>query len=101
MRPRGNRAHGTTPLPQFLDKRVADAKERRQGALGTAVFVIGPEDFLAQIEGVGFHSGQVTPDSPFIQLQTALSPDPELVVMTAPDQSYTSLIMESVKHVTH
>jgi hypothetical protein len=72
MRPRGNRAHGTTPLPQFLDKRVADAKERRQGALGTAVFVIGPEDFLAQIEGVGFHRGHVTPYSPFIQLQTAL-----------------------------
>jgi hypothetical protein len=30
-----------------------------------------------------------------------LGPDTELVVMTAPDQSYTSLIMEAVKHVTH
>jgi hypothetical protein len=39
MRPRGHRAHGTTPLQQFLDKRVVDTKERREGALGTAVFV--------------------------------------------------------------
>jgi ribonucleotide monophosphatase NagD (HAD superfamily) len=52
----GNRPHGAAPLQQVLDTRTADAKQRRQGALRAAVFVIGTEEVLTKIEGVGFHS---------------------------------------------
>jgi hypothetical protein len=53
--PWSNRPRGAAPLQQVLDKRAADAKQRRQGALRAAVCVIGTEDFLTKIEGVGFH----------------------------------------------
>jgi hypothetical protein len=72
MRPRCHRARGPTPLPQVLDTRAADAKYLREGTLGTALFVISPEDFLTKLEGVGFHGGHVMPYLPFIQLRTAL-----------------------------
>ena len=53
--PWGNRPRGAAPSQQVLDKRPADAKQRRQGALRAAVCVIGSEDFLTKIKGVGFH----------------------------------------------
>jgi hypothetical protein len=73
MRPWCNLARAPAPLYEFLDERAADAKQCREGALGTAVLVISSEDFLTKIEGIGFHICHVTPCLPFRQLQTALN----------------------------
>jgi hypothetical protein len=53
--PWSNRPRGAAPPQQVLDKRPADAKQHREGALRAAVCVIGMEDFLTKIEGVSFH----------------------------------------------
>jgi hypothetical protein len=72
MRPWRNLARVTAPLNELLDKRAADAKQRREGPLRAAVFVIGMEDFLAKIEGIGLHVAHTRPCLPSIQMQTAL-----------------------------
>ena len=53
--PWGNRPRGAAPLQQGLDTRTADAKQGGQAALRAAVCIIGTEEFLTKIEGVGFH----------------------------------------------
>ena len=50
-----NRPHGAALLQQVLDKRSADAKQHRQSTLRATVCVIGTDNFLTKIEGVGFH----------------------------------------------
>ena len=72
MRPGRNLARAAAPLDELLDKGAADAKERRKGPLRAAVLIIGTKDFLAKIQGVGFHVAHTRPWLPFIQLQTAL-----------------------------
>ena len=72
MRPRRNLPGAAALSYELLDKRTADAKERREGPLRATVCVISTEDFLAKIEGIGSHSAHIKLYLPFIQLQTAL-----------------------------
>jgi len=72
MRPWSHQSRGTAPPYELLDKGAADAKQRREGPLRAAVFVIGTEDFLAKIEGIGRHVAHTRPCLPSIQLQTAV-----------------------------
>ena len=72
MRPWSNLSRGTAPLDEPLDKGAADTKQRCEGPLRAAVCVIGPENFLAKINGIGLHIAQTRPCLPSIQLQTAI-----------------------------
>jgi hypothetical protein len=53
MRPGRHLARAAAPLDEPLDKRAADAKERREGPLRATVFIIRTEDVRAKIEGRG------------------------------------------------
>jgi hypothetical protein len=49
---------GTAPPQQLLDKRLADAKEGRDRVLRAESLIMGAENLLPQIKGVGFHAHQ-------------------------------------------
>jgi hypothetical protein len=51
-----NRAGRAAPLEQLLDKRAAHTEQGRQALLEAKSFLIGTEDFLTPIEGIGFHA---------------------------------------------
>jgi hypothetical protein len=50
---------GTAPPQQLLDERLADPKEGRNGALRAELLVIGAENLLSQVKGVGFHATSI------------------------------------------
>jgi hypothetical protein len=47
---------GTAPPKQFLDKRLAHPKEVCEGTLRAEPLIIGAENLLSQVKGVGFHT---------------------------------------------
>jgi hypothetical protein len=49
---------GTAPPKQLLDERLADSKEGREGALRAESLIIGAENLLSEVKGVGFHAYQ-------------------------------------------
>jgi hypothetical protein len=51
---------GTAPPKQLLDERLADPKEGRDGALRAEPLIIGAENLLSQVKGVGFHAHKHT-----------------------------------------
>ncbi len=58
MRARRDIPAGTAPPKQFLDKRLADPKEGRERALRAESLIIGAENLLSQVKGIGFHAHQ-------------------------------------------
>jgi hypothetical protein len=47
---------GAAPPKQLLDERLADPKEGRDGVLRAEPLIIGAENLLSQVKGVGFHA---------------------------------------------
>jgi hypothetical protein len=55
----GERRHGPGGPPtaqQLFDKRLADTKEVSTGALGAQSGIAGAQNFLSEVEGIGFQA---------------------------------------------
>ena len=48
------------PPKQLLDERLADPKEGRDSALRAEPLIIGAENLLSKVKGVGFHAHKHT-----------------------------------------
>jgi hypothetical protein len=51
---------GVAPPKQLLDERLADPKEGRDSALRAEPLIIGAENLLSKVKGVGFHAHKHT-----------------------------------------
>jgi hypothetical protein len=49
---------GTVPPKPLLDQRLTDPKEGRDRALRAESLIIGAENLLSQVKGIGFHAQQ-------------------------------------------
>jgi len=47
---------GPVPPKQLLDERLADPKEGGNGALRAEPLIVGTENLLSKVQGVGFHA---------------------------------------------
>jgi hypothetical protein len=54
--PGRNLARGASPVPQLLEEGLAHAEQGRQGALRPEVLIVGRQDFLSEVERIGFHA---------------------------------------------
>jgi hypothetical protein len=70
---RRNIPGGAAPPKQFLDERLTDAKEGREGTLRAERLIIGAENLLSQVKGVGCHTHKSKREFPYAQMITALS----------------------------
>jgi hypothetical protein len=58
--------HPATPQ-EFLDEGLADPKEGGDGTLRAEPLIIGTENLLSKVKGIGFHALEPNALSPYIQ----------------------------------